>query len=72
VEFVKQDVNLALLPLDSVLLQIESVESIVVGGIAFATPETASHNAKAGHVFDLHNDYQQEWLEWQPEIALVE
>ncbi len=50
----------------------ESVESIVVGGIAFATPETASHNAKAGHVFDLHNDYQQEWLEWQPEIALIE
>jgi len=53
----------------------ESVESIVTGGIAFATPELdedASNDIEAGHVFDLHVDYEQEWLEWQPKIALAE
>jgi len=53
----------------------ESVESIVMGGIAFATPELdedASNDIEAGHVFDLHDDYEQEWLEWQPKIALAE
>ncbi len=53
----------------------ESVESIVVGGIAFATPETeeaSATHAQAEQVFDLHSDYEPEWLEWHPEIALVE
>ncbi|MDF1582466.1 MAG: MlaD family protein [Methyloprofundus sp.] len=53
----------------------ESVESIVTGGIAFATPEAedimATH-VQARQVFDLHKDYQPEWLAWRPEIALVE
>ncbi|MCF7971323.1 MAG: MlaD family protein [Methylococcaceae bacterium] len=53
----------------------ESVESIIVGGIAFATPDTKEAvvtHIKEGQVFDLHDDYEPEWLAWHPEIALVE
>lgn len=49
----------------------ESLENIVLGGIAFATPTENGSAVEAGQVFDLNAEYQQEWLDWMPEIALV-
>jgi paraquat-inducible protein B len=51
-------------------IRTESMESIAVGGIAMATPDAYSGTVHSGHVFNLHADYQQEWLEWEPEINL--
>ncbi|MCJ8168761.1 PqiB family protein [Atopomonas sediminilitoris] len=53
-------------------IRAESLESLVEGGIAFATPEGAAQKGQArdGEVFILHDEYKDEWLKWQPRIAI--
>jgi len=49
----------------------ESVETLIAGGIAFATPELDdSENAAPLKEFILHQDLDSDWLEWQPQIAI--
>ncbi|MBF7728844.1 PqiB family protein [Pseudomonas sp. N040] len=50
----------------------DSVESLLQGSIAFATPAGALKGAPAhaGQVFDLHPEAQDEWLQWRPRFAL--
>jgi len=50
-------------------IRTESLESILAGGIAFATPEEGE-NAKTGTYFTLHEEVEEEWLQWQPAISL--
>jgi paraquat-inducible protein B len=50
-----------------------SLESLLVGGVAFATPDTGRQLgaiAPEGHVFMLHGDAEREWLRWQPRIRI--
>jgi paraquat-inducible protein B len=49
-----------------------SLESLVAGGVAFATPDhgSASEPAPALAVFDLHEDADKAWLKWAPKIDL--
>lgn len=49
----------------------ESIETLIAGGIAFATPEL-DEEATVGLPlnFILHQDINKDWLEWQPKIAL--
>lgn len=52
----------------------ESVETLIAGGIAFATPESAGE--PAGKVtplpesFILHQSVDDDWLDWRPQILL--
>ncbi|NOQ65282.1 MAG: MCE family protein, partial [Methyloprofundus sp.] len=55
-----------------VQVQTQSLESIVSGGIAFATPNEEAANARDNQVFELYKESQAEWLLWNPEIALSE
>ena len=50
----------------------ESFESILAGGIAFATPENdeMGDRVKDGHSFKLHGTVNEKWLAWRPEIIL--
>ena len=50
----------------------ESVESLLQGGIAFATPEGDQMGvpAKAGQTFVLNEEANDEWLKWAPKISL--
>lgn len=48
----------------------ESLETLVAGGVAFATPEGESNTARAGQTFALFDESQPEWLEWAPKISL--
>lgn len=48
----------------------ESVETLVAGGIAFATPEQNDSQTALPELFQLHDDIEEEWLDWQPEIAI--
>jgi paraquat-inducible protein B len=49
----------------------ETLETIVGGGIAFATPQQGMKaKARPGAVFELHEKFQQEWLNWSPVIPL--
>ncbi len=51
-------------------LRTESMESIVLGGIALATPEDTAEIVHNGHVFDLHAEVEPEWLAWEPDIQV--
>lgn len=50
----------------------ESLETLVAGGVAFATPELEQmgSRAKPGQTFALFDESQEEWLQWAPKIAL--
>lgn len=49
----------------------ESLESMVAGGIAFATPDdTAGEAAPEGTVFPLYEEPEKAWLKWAPKIPL--
>jgi len=48
----------------------ESLESMLKGGIAFATPSNPGGRVKAGSVFKLHTDSDKSWFDWKPRIWL--
>lgn len=62
------DVNISLLR--GVQISLESLRSLVAGGIAFATPSPSSPPVKDGAIFPLHEKPQKEWLEWTPKIPV--
>jgi paraquat-inducible protein B len=51
-------------------LNIESLRTIVTGGIEFATPSEKAPRAKPGTVFFLHDKAKEEWLSWLPRIPI--
>jgi paraquat-inducible protein B len=52
-------------------INVESLRSLVTGGIAFATPEDADAPlAKESTLFLLHDKPQKEWLDWRPKIPV--
>ena len=49
----------------------ESIETLISGGVAFATPESNSFgDEKEKRSFSLHQDVDTDWLEWQPKIRI--
>ncbi len=50
----------------------ESIETLLAGGIAFATPEDADGltPVTSGHSFKLNDKFQEKWHDWQPVIML--
>ncbi|PJG58846.1 MlaD family protein [Aeromonas cavernicola] len=51
-------------------IEVETVQSLLAGGIAFTTPEQEmGSTVKANHRYPLHSKAQKEWLEWNPRIA---
>lgn len=55
-------------------IKTESLESILAGGISFATPDNGSDlpMAEQGEAFTLHAELQEPWLIWAPKIPLDE
>jgi paraquat-inducible protein B len=53
-------------------IKTESLESVLAGGIAFATPdnEIMGKRVKNGAVFSLSDTSEGEWLTWKPKIPL--
>ncbi|UTF61295.1 PqiB family protein [Gilvimarinus sp. DA14] len=51
-------------------LRTGSVQSLLAGGIALATPDLPGEPASDGKVFTLHDAPQSEWKNWTPEIPL--
>ena len=63
------DVNVGLFR--GVELKVESLRSLVAGGIAFATPNDPKDKpAKDGMVFHLYDEPKKEWLQWTPKIPI--
>jgi paraquat-inducible protein B len=53
-------------------IRTDSLESMLEGGIAFATPEQPQmgNPARPGQTFALHEEASEEWLKWAPKIVL--
>ena len=53
-------------------LNVESLKSLVSGGVSFATPDGGKDNepARDGTVFRLYEEPKKEWLEWSPAIEI--
>ena len=49
---------------------LESLKSLLAGGIAFATPETQGEPAADGSQFPLRDKPDDFWLAWQPTVHL--
>ena len=63
------DVSMSLFK--GVEINVDSLRSLVAGGIAFATPDAGAPPAKADTIFVLHDKPQKEWLEWAPKIPVT-
>ncbi len=52
----------------------ESMEAILAGGVAFATPDNKKMGkpVSEGAVFKLYDEPKDKWLKWKPEIKLFE
>jgi paraquat-inducible protein B len=48
----------------------ESIETLVAGGIAFATPMDHEESGELPKSFTLHTDVDDDWLTWQPKIII--
>ncbi len=52
-------------------IKMESLRSVVAGGIEFATPnDPNARQVKDGTVFPLHGAARKEWLQWAPRIRI--
>lgn len=54
-------------------IEIESAEALIVGGVALATPpasEAGGEVVRTGHRFSLADKPEDEWLAWQPMVAI--
>lgn len=47
-------------------IETESLQAVLAGGVAFATPNKPGSLVKAGSVFRLHPEHKDEWLQWAP------
>ena len=51
-------------------VEMDSMASLVAGGMAFATPPGAGPAAQNGDEFAMFAEAEEEWIEWQPSIYL--
>jgi paraquat-inducible protein B len=57
-----------------VQIDTETLEAIIAGGIAFATPggEELADRVEQEHHFRLFDEAEDDWIEWEPDIELAE
>lgn len=53
-------------------IQTDSLESMLAGGIMFATPDKHGELASENTEFTLHPEIDEDWLKWAPAIPLSE
>jgi paraquat-inducible protein B len=51
-------------------ISLESLRSLAIGGVTFATPDAETPPAKPGTIFVLHEQADKEWLTWTPKIPV--
>ncbi|MCA8981408.1 MAG: MCE family protein, partial [Planctomycetes bacterium] len=56
--------------MEGLSVEMESLRSLLVGGISLATPEDGGQPASDGMRFRLHDDAEPEWLAWRPTLPI--
>jgi len=56
--------------LGGLTLRTDSLETVITGGISFATPTAPGNTVVDGHEFELSADPDKAWLRWEPAIEL--
>lgn len=51
-------------------LDAETLATIAAGGVALATPDVPGNRVATGHRFELIKSPRDEWLRWQPHLAI--
>ena len=59
------------LKLTGVNISAENIKSLIIGGIAFATPDNPGPQAPPGTVFPLSAKVEPDWLKWSPSIPII-
>jgi paraquat-inducible protein B len=59
------------LKLSGINISAESFKSLIIGGIAFATPPSPGNMVSNGCIFQLDEKVEEKWLEWSPTIAVT-
>lgn len=49
-------------------VNIGSLETLMKGGVAFATPDKAAAKAPTGQTFELLNEAPKDWMKWSPQL----
>ncbi|MGB2988047.1 MAG: MlaD family protein [Phycisphaerae bacterium] len=52
-------------------VEIESIDALLSGGVALATPPDAGEVVRTGHRFRLEPEPQDEWLAWEPLVVIA-
>ncbi|MCH2161008.1 MAG: MlaD family protein [Phycisphaerales bacterium] len=60
------------LSLGGIRAEVDSIESMVAGGVGFATPPRAGQPVDAGGRFALAPEPEDDWLKWAPRVAIGE
>lgn len=56
--------------LSGMRLEVDSLKALLIGGVAFATPEEPAAPARMGQHFALADKPKDEWLDWQPSLLI--
>ena len=56
--------------MEGVTVEMDSLRSLVVGGVALATPTEPGLAVRTGYRYALHRAPEDEWLEWRPALPL--
>ena len=56
--------------LSGVKVHLDTLETLIRGGLSLAVPEGTGKPVSVGHRFTLHREPKSEWLDWQPAVAL--
>jgi hypothetical protein len=51
-------------------VEVDSIESLLAGGVALATPPDAGEVVHTGHRFQLEDGPEKEWLAWAPPVVI--
>ncbi len=51
-------------------LEAESLETVLLGGVALATPPDGGRVVTTGHRFELEAAPDDDWLDWEPQVAI--
>ena len=50
--------------------RLDSLETLIVGGVALVTPDAPGAQVESGHRFEVTGDPDSDWFDWRPRIEL--